>query len=334
MNPVNSALKFILAQQRGRVSVPIQCETHALHIGKKKIRTLVYSGPVKAANPILFLHGMSVMGIDDPRQVAAAQALVAAGFSVICPELAEIRDLQIRAESVATFTALARAVQQNADLCPQGRLALFAPSFSGAIVLRAAAHPTLRAHVSAICCIGPMAGIRGSMENIFLAPGVDPYARFVVLANYLRFSKKYQALAKVFRALALDNWHKSTERAERALAQLTAAQKKATAKICDDENTRRQIFNDLMPYMEKELEAYAVLDIAKDIQAPTFLLHGLDDDVIPPQESIDLAQRVAKTKLVVSPFIGHADTKVSVRLVLDVWRLVSGFSYFFRHAAR
>jgi len=327
-----AALRFILAQQRGKVSLSIQCTELSTRVGRKNLRTLVYSPPNSNTNPIVLLHGMSVMGIDDPRQLAAVNALCAAGFRVICPELQEIRDLKIRSESVQTFIDFLQVMRKDRDLAPNGRFALFAPSFSGAIILRAAAHESLRQSISAVCCIGAMSGIRGSMENIFLGQGVDPYARFVVLSNYLPFSAKYKKFARVFKALALDNWHRTENHSEREFARLKTAERRLALKIRDDDSLRAKIIAELMPRMEKELAAYGVLAVASRIISPTFLLHGADDDVIPPAESCELALRLESQMLVVSPFIGHADTKVSVLQIADILKLISGFAYFFRHA--
>lgn len=346
MNSFRRALRFILAQQTGKIPVAVAADEIQVKAGGLRLRTRVFSPPVYEAQPIVLLHGMSLLGIDDPRQVLAVKALAAAGFRVICPELPEIRDIQIKAKSIDNFIAFISEILRRGDYSATGRLALFAPSFSGAIVLRAAAAPGLRDHIAAVCAIGTLAGIRGSMNNIFMGQGIDPYARFIVLANYVKGKKQYAPLARAFRALAIDNWHETssvnplmpgierTYHAAPAFKKLNPAQRKLVSDIVHDEKARGKIFEELLPFMEKELQAYGVLDVAKDISAPTFLLHGRDDDVIPPQESVDLAERLRANRLVVSPFIGHADTAISLRLLGDIWRLVSGFAYFFRHAAR
>jgi pimeloyl-ACP methyl ester carboxylesterase len=346
LNPFRRSLRFILAQQTGKISFPVSVNEVHIKAGAQKLRTKIFTPPAPEAQPIVLLHGMSLLGVDDPRQVRAVNALAAAGFRIICPELPEIRDIQIKAKSIATFIAFVSEILRRSDCTRTGRLALFAPSFSGAIVLRAAAAPGLRDHIAAVCALGTMAGIRASMNHILLGQGIDSYARFIVLANYVKCKKKYAPLAGAFRALAVDNWHETasinplmpgierTHYAAAAFKKIAPAQRRLVEKIVGDDGARGRIFEELMPLMERELRAYGVLDVAEDITAPTFLLHGKNDDVIPPQESIELARRLKSSRLVISPFIGHADTAVSLRLVGDIGRLISGFAYFFKNASR
>lgn len=344
MTSFKKALTFILAQQRAKTAVAVAVKEISLRVGRKNFLTDVYSHPSPAANPIVFLHGMSPLGIRDPRQVVAVRALAAAGFRVICPELPEIKDLKIGAESITAFGNIVEAILADRALCPTGRASLFAPSFSGAICLRAAAMPAIAPHISSVCALGTMAQVRGSMEYLFLSAEADSYARYIVLSNYLPCVKKYRPLTPVFKALAIDNWHASAEKnpllvgygktdfTAKAMRKLTVAQKKMALALQNDQAYRKQVFDELVPYMENELNAYDTSAVARDIAAPTLLMHGSSDNVIPPGESRRLAPHLNRHRLVISPFLGHADTAVSLRQIADIWRLVSGFAYFFRHA--
>lgn len=288
---------------------------------------------------------MSPLGISDPRQVKAALALAVAGFRVICPELPEIRNLRIQTRSIDTFTALVSRIVEDSKLAPSGQVALFAPSFSGAICLRAAAAPVLATRISAVCALGSMSGIRGSMEFLFLSPDADSYARNIVLSNYLPLVKKYAPLAPVFFALAHDNWNASaaanpqmqgflpSDHAAQALRKLSPRQRAMVSALQDDIAFRGKVFAELTPFMELEIQAYDVMSVAGDILCPTVLFHGSDDNVIPAGESRQLEPKIKNRRLVVSPFLGHADTKISISRIPDVLRLISGFAWFFRHAA-
>lgn len=346
MTAVSRALTFILAQQRGKTPRPVAAREISVKAGNKSFPADVYEGAAPLANPIIFLHGMSPLGIRDPRQIVAVRALAATGFRIICPELSEIKDLQIKAKSIATFSAVAEALLSDPALCPTGRAAFFAPSFSGAICLVAAAHPNLAHRISSVCALGSMAQVRGSMEYLFLSDEADTYARYIVLTNYLPLAKKYRALTPYFAALARDNWNASasmnprlqgfgkTNLAEKALRKLSPRDKKTALAIVADRDFRAKVFQHLTPLMEGELTAYDVVSVADRIQAPTLLMHGATDNVIPADESRRLAPHLSKCRLVVSPFLGHADTAVSLKLIGDVVRLVTGFAWFFRHAAR
>lgn len=345
MSFFRAALKFILAQQRGlshsQVSV-IHRRYADLPAGKSTLHSAIYESPESGTTPIVFLHGMSPLGISDPRQVRAVQALVHAGFRVICPEIPAIRNLHIEAGSITVFIALLKNILADTKLTPAGRLALFAPSFSGAICLKAAAEAGIADKISVVCAMGSLAGIRGSMEYLFLSAEADAYARFIVLANYLPLVKKYAALGRVFAAMAHDNWSENaaenpllpgirkTGYTQEALRKLKPAQRKQAERLRDDSLFRAEVFAELLPFMEKEITAYDVLSVAAKIAAPVFLLHGAEDNVIPPQESQQLAARLRRNRLVISPFVGHGDSKVSIRRIPDVFRLINGFAWYFK----
>jgi pimeloyl-ACP methyl ester carboxylesterase len=340
-----AALSFILAQQRGlsySQTSAIRRRYADLPAGKKVLHSAIYDSPKSGATPIVFLHGMSPLGISDPRQVRAVQALVHAGFRVICPEIPAIRNLHIEAGSITVFIALLKNILADRVLAPGGRLALFAPSFSGAICLKAATDAGVADRISAVCAMGSLAGIRGSMEYLFLSAEADAYARFIVLANYLPLVKKYAALGRVFSAMAHDNWSENaaenpllpgirkTGYTQEALRKLKAAQRKTAESLRDDGAFRAGVFTELAPFMEKEIAAYDVLSVAPQITAPVFLLHGESDNVIPPQESQQLAARLRKNRLVISPFVGHGDSKVSISRIPDIFRLINGFAWYFK----
>ena len=46
-------------------------------------------------------------------------------------------------------------------------------------------------------------------------------------------------------------------------------------------------------------------DILKNIQAPTLIIHGKEDNIIPFKSSINLDQYIQNSKLVLYPKIGH-----------------------------
>jgi pimeloyl-ACP methyl ester carboxylesterase len=48
----------------------------------------------------------------------------------------------------------------------------------------------------------------------------------------------------------------------------------------------------------------------KDVHAPTFLLHGANDGVVPPSETLWLARGLAanrRTRTLISPAVGHVE---------------------------
>lgn len=317
-----------------------------LPLGKSRFSAELYLPAEKDPATIIFLHGMSPLGISDPRQVKAAEALRAAGFRVICPEVADIRNLRVTAESIEVFVRLVEAILTDPALCPTGRAALFAPSFSGAICLKAAVDPRIADSLSAVCALGAFSRIERSLHYLMHTDDADAYARLIILANFLPRLKIGKNLGRYYLAAAHDNWNMTasrnknlsgfteTNRAANELRRLSSREKNLIKRLENERPFRHEIGEKLLAVMQDTLAAYNVADVAHDVRAPVFLLHGAKDDVIPARESTELYPLMQNARLVVSPFIGHADTAVSLKRLPDVWRLVAGFAWYFRCIAR
>lgn len=345
MTGFQAAFRFIVAQQRSRVPRPAPTrQTLSLELGKARYTADYYRGGSAAATTVIFLHGMSPLGISDPRQTKAALALASAGFNVICPEIPDIRNLQVTGESIEVFIRLVETICRDAKICPQGRVALFAPSFSGAICLKAAADPRIAGSITAICALGAFSRIERSLHYLMHTDDADAYARLIILANFLPRLKIGKGLKRYYLAAAHDNWNATASRnqnlsgfsqtnmAAAELKRLTPVQRRLVNRIENDKPFRRELGSRLLTVMSDTLAAYNVAEVATEVQAPVFLLHGAHDDVIPARESTELYPLMRRARLVVSPFIGHADTAVSLKQLPDVWRLVSGFAWYFRCA--
>ncbi|HNE20761.1 MAG TPA: alpha/beta hydrolase [Turneriella sp.] len=346
MNSWRRALRFIATQQRGAKNARgINRKAVTIALGKERINADVYATGNAEAPTIFFLHGMSPLGISDPRQIVAAKALAAAGFRVICPELPEIRNLKVEAGSIDRFQKILRHLKDNRELCPTGRFALFAPSFSGAICLKVAADREVADSITTIAALGAFSRIERSLNHLMHDEAADPYARLVILANFLPRLKEGKRLGRYYLAAAHDNWQDTasrnpsltgfepTDEKSKELRRLNATERKLIARIAEDTVFRIELGGRLLKVMQDTLDAYNVSEVAGAIRAPVFLLHGAKDDVIPARESAELFPLLQEARLVVTPLMGHSHAAVSLRLIGDVWRLVAGFAWFFRKAA-
>ncbi len=61
----------------------------------------------------MVLHGVHHLGIDEPRMIGFARALSACGVSVLTPELPDIRDYHIDANSIAVIGSSAQWLSQQ-----------------------------------------------------------------------------------------------------------------------------------------------------------------------------------------------------------------------------
>ncbi|MCX7633834.1 MAG: alpha/beta hydrolase, partial [Turneriella sp.] len=120
----------------------------------------------------------------------------------------------------------------------------------------------------------------------------------------------------------------------RLLRRLAKKDQALVARIAKEPKLRRELGEKMLQKIPEILTAYDVTRVATHIRAPVLLLHGAGDAVVPEQESRELYPLLPNARLVVSPLLEHADPKISLRLVREVWRLVSAMAWYFRHADR
>ena len=85
--------------------------------------------------------------------------------------------------------------------------------------------------------------------------------------------------------------------------------------------------------MLKRLSALSTID---SLRAAVALVHGADDRVIPPSESVILHRRLRecnkKSRLSLTPAISHGDTTLTARMIPALLDLTGTFAFFFKHA--
>jgi pimeloyl-ACP methyl ester carboxylesterase len=305
LNSWRRALRFIATQQRGaRNSGRIDRRAVTIVLGKECINADVYTPPQAEAPTIVFLHGMSPLGISDPRQIVAAKALASAGFRVVCPELPEIRNLKVAAD-----VQLAGSITAVAAL---GAFSRMEGTLSHLMHVKKA-DPYVRLIILANFLPRLKDGKR--LGRYYIAAAND---------NWQETASKNPSL----------HGFEPTDERIKALRRLNAKERELVARIEDDAEFRLNLAQRLLPVMRRELSAYNVLKAAGSIKAAVFLLHGAEDDVIPARESMELFPVLRDARLVVTPFMGHSHAAVSLRLIGDVVKLVAGFAWFFRKAAQ
>jgi len=141
----------------------------------------VYEPGTGARRTVVFVHGMTHAGPDDPRVVGVASALAATGTRVVVPLLPEVAQARIEVESVGRVAAAAA----DASRLARRTVGLLGASFSGTLALQAAAHPDGRPFVSAVGAIGAFGETRTVLLFLLSNGQADPYGRSIVLRNYL-----------------------------------------------------------------------------------------------------------------------------------------------------
>ncbi len=263
-----------------------------------------YAAPaLRAATPLVLLHGVTPAGKDDPRLAEAAALLARAGFSVLVPTVPGLTRGRLRPEDVmavvATLTAATRARPA----------AVVGISVGAGPALIAAADPGVRDRVAIVVTLG---GYASATELL----------RFFLTGDY------------AFGAVGghVDHDPATVRAFLEANADLVDAASRARL-VGGGRAAALQFLADLPPQIRSLLEGLSPERIAADIRAPVVLVHGRGDLAVPYTESLRLlAARPARTSLVVVGAVGHVEGGPRRQDLLELGRVWTALFRLFARA--
>lgn len=300
----------------------------------------IYAVAKKPRGTIVFIHGMSLLGNKDPRQIKVCSSLAKAGFIVIAPDFKEIRQTQITEKSQENLVRLSQAILEKKELCPTGKISFFAPSFSAAIAIRASAHKALQKKVGAICSVGTFAHVDHVIRFVLQNENSDDYARLIILKNFIELAiGKNPTVKKALELKIEDNWHRRAveeQKFPKFLLKLTKKEQNKIKDLVENRKVAQKYFHTFLPKIEdlsRKINPYLVLD---NLSCAVLLLHGKNDNVIPSHESLFLYQELKKrnipAKLLVTSYISHGDNKISFAKLKELISVIKAFSWYFGYA--
>lgn len=341
MNPVRHtvfAVRIGLALKKLASGVeeqhlPVQEAKVVRRFGTRSLEALTYR-PAKssARSALVVVAGLSELGCYHPRLVAISKILADRGVFVITPDIREFRDFQITAEPIdqIRFWYGESSKLEGGEKIQKTGLAGI--SFSATLALMAAARPDIREDVGFFVGIGPYSNLAGCTRGWFAA---DPAA---VVKDY--YPTRFYGKWIVMRA-ALDMVDSEKDRIFlRKLLGGLLMQKEVPPPAADltPEGSRwyalaimkeNQTDYGLAAEIEQHLisRIYPQLtpdDAVSHLRCPAFFVHGAYDDLISPEESMELHRRIPGSRLLISPFLTHThptDKQLSrgqkIKAVLD-----------------
>lgn len=311
----------------------------------RSLRSRTYAPRARARPPVaLLLHGVHPRGIDEPRLRRFAHALATAGVEVHTPELPELAAFEARPELIAEIASCAAALQREAH----GRkVGAFGISFAGGLLLVAAATPPGDGALAYVVALGAHHDLRrlaryyaggqlASPDGTRRAPAPHPYAGRILASSYAADLFNAQDAEIARRALTLQLAERYSEAAaERAL--LSEAGRQRLRDVLEGPSPALQAL--LVRAAERRAAALASLSPAgriKGLRVPVFLLHGIDDPIVPSTESEWLAREVPKRALrrvLLTPALRHAEGSAAAQL-RDSAALVAFVAAVLRQAER
>ncbi len=270
----------------------------------------LYRGAPPARAGIVLLPGVSPQGKDDPRLVRFAEALAAARFAVLVPDVPGLRALQVSAADAEPVVAAARRLRG------QG-LPVGLGAFSYAVGPAVLAALELGPEAAFVLAVGGYHDLTRVVRH-FTTGSADRRAKWLfVRANAGRLERPEERQALTVMA----NRKFADENAEIAdlMGDLGPDGRAVVALVSNRDPARVPGLLAALPAaIRGELEALdlARRDLAR-LSAPLLLVHGRDDPVIPAQESVALADAAPDARLYLLDDLSHVDA---------AWTLRDGFA--------
>ncbi|MCB9779339.1 MAG: hypothetical protein H6742_12300 [Alphaproteobacteria bacterium] len=338
MRTWSRAARFIIGSSLQRAGAT-RCHDAPLPVGDELLPAHVYApadAGTRVRGTLLFVHGMTLRGHRDPRQVQACRALAGAGYRVVSPHLPAVARAEIDPTTVTRIRHAITAVADRPELCPDGQLGLFSASFSASMCLLATADPRIARHVSATCALGPYADLHACLRFVMEDPTADPYGRLVVFANLVEraIGERPAVRHALFTAIADDSLSREVPQLPQVREALSRADEAIVHAVLHDLDWCRETCARILDASPDLVEALDVLPVVDRLQTPVALVHGADDDVIPADHSRRLHDALGAagvpSRLELTPLISHGDQTWGLRSATHALSLVDAFAWFFR----
>ena len=211
-------------------------------------------GTHQSRSAILIVHGVNPTGKNSLDLVRISEGLAQSGFEVFVPDFAEMRKLHLRPEESGTIKEAFQFIGRDAGM------ACF--SYGCGPAIAAAADPGVRDHVRFVLAFGGYFDIREALE--FLVTGPEPPV----------------AWAKSDYLAANPDLGETADERQQVVRLFTSA-------TPEEFQTR---FRNLPQSVQSRLQAISPSNYLPQLRAPLILVHGLEDPVIPSQQSVEFAE--------------------------------------------
>jgi len=302
------------------------------------------------------LHGITRPGPEHPQLVRFARAVAMSGASVVIPEIAPWRELRL---DTGAAGAVVRATLDALERDPRviGPPGLIGFSFGGPQVIRIAADPGLGPRLAGVASFGGFADIEAMLR--FQMTGIveeedrvrrlqpDPYARWIIAANYLPLVEEggqegggLTPVAEALAALAREAGDRRTPswdpvydpRKEQLASGLAADQRElfrlfAPPSESDPAGQNAEVDAWIARLVAAARRGAPDLELTQGMKLHTavHILHGRNDRLVPWTEAHRLAARIASPRpsTTVTALFAHSggDSDGPLADALEAWRL-------------
>ena len=283
-------------------TVPIKRETISFPVQGTPAQAYRYS-PVEGLSTvgIVLVHGVHYRGMDEERLARFAEAIAKTGITVLTPHVPSLADYRIDHAAVVEIGAAAHELRH--ELGEKHPVGVMGVSFAGSLALLAATDPEWAADIAYVVTVGSYDDL-GRVCRFYATGSIErPDGTVATLRPH-----EYGPVVWVYAHLedffppdgiedvreVLKSWlHEEKDQAREAARHLPdAARAKLEALFAGD-------FSKAVPDLAadvdrhaKDLDALSPHGHLDALRVAVFALHGSDDHLIPPSETLWLAHDV------------------------------------------
>jgi len=278
---------------------PVTTEEVTIPTADGPVRARLYM-PVGVAHPrgMVAVHGIHHLGMEEPRLMSFARATASTGLGVLTPQIDSLADYHVDRDSIPMIGESAVWLD---DRLGDHKVTVTGISFAGGLSLLAATDPKYEPHMRALVLMGAYDDL--ARVSRFLATSeqelpnskIEPHAAHDYGASvfvYAHLNQFFPAGDLAMAHDALREWlWEEPEKAQPFIERLSPASQATMdallARRIDE--VRPQILNAIHTD-EVELASISPRGHMANLRVPVYILHGSADNIIPPAESLWLAQ--------------------------------------------
>lgn len=284
---------------------------------------------------IVLIPGAAPQGKDDPRAIALATALARARFTVLVPDIIDLRALKLVPESARDVAAALRYMLARPGLAPAGRAGLLTTSVGVGPAVLAVSDPSLSHRVQFFVSIGGYHDLPRTLAYLTTGhydafgvslkrPPNDHGKWAYALSNAGRLNTVKDR--RLFSAMARRKLGDPQARVDDLLAKLGPEAVRIYDFVTNEDPSRSRAYLERLPPAQRA--DLAALNLAsrdlRGLKLRFILVHGLDDPVIPYGESLALASALAPGRAETFLVRGllHVDVAPDLMDGFQMWRAI------------
>jgi pimeloyl-ACP methyl ester carboxylesterase len=287
---------------------------------------------VKHPRGMVVVHGIHHLGMDEPRLVSFARAVAASGMAVLTPQIDSLADYHVDGHSIGMIGESALWLGQRLRY---PAVTVTGISFAGGLSLLAAQDLRYAAHMRALVLMGAYDDL--ARVSRYLASGMEELPDGTTESHpahdYGASVFVYAHLSQFFPPADLEAAHQALrdwlweepDQAKVVMEKLSPPARATMDALLDRriEEVRPRILRAIQAD-QAELAAISPHGHLADLRVPVYILHGSGDNIIPPAESLWLAQDIPHgvvREILITGAFSHVDPEKDASLK-ERWRLL------------